>query len=116
MSDTIRVELSGKQSEAWNRMFDSFTSVIEKAVEQLAPNMGEDKRAKVKDDINDICEITKNFLQAKIEKPVLENEMIIADIAKKFEELKLIKANRKKIEAETEILEVNLEKQRLDLW
>lgn len=109
MSDVIRIELTGKRSKAWNRVFDTLTGVVEKAVEQLAPHVEEGTRRKINDLTHDLAEVTKGFVKAKMERPTLENERILVDIAAKFEELKLTRANRKRVEMETEI-------RRLDLW
>lgn len=116
MSDLIRLELTGKHAEAWNRVFDTLISVVEKAVDQLAPCIEENTRDKTKKFAHDLADITKGFLKAKLEQPMLENEQVIAEIAIKFEELKIAKANRERLEVETEIKKVTLEQKRLELW
>lgn len=116
MSDIIRLDITGKQADAWNRAFGSFADVIERAVEHLAPNMDEPQRQHVHDLTQDIADITKNYIKAKLECPALENELKLAKIAAKFEELKTKQAERKQIEVDTEIKQVTLEKERLDLW
>lgn len=116
MSDIVRLELTGKRAEAWDRVFETLTSVIEGAVDHLVPESAEQTRETAHGLTRDIAEITKGFVSAKLEKPALENELTIAEIAIKFEELKLSAANREQIEVETAIRKVALEKERLDLW
>ena len=116
MSDLIRLELTGRRADAWNRVFDALTGVIEHAIDHLAPSADEATRSTAKDLTRDLAEITKGFLKAKLEGPAVENELKIAEIAVKFEELKLTKARRDQVEVETDIKRVQLEKDRLALW
>ncbi len=116
MTNVVRLELTGKRAEAWNRVFDTLTSVIERAIDQIAAGADEVKRENAHQLTRDIAEITKDFLKAKLERPALENELTIAEIALKFEELKLSKAKREQLEVETQIKAVSLESARLDLW
>jgi hypothetical protein len=116
VTDIIRLELSGKRADAWNRVFDTLTAIVEKAVDQIVPDSEPAVRDTAKAMSADVAEITKGFLQAKLERPVLENELTVAEIAIKFEELKTAKANREQIEVNTERSKVALERDRLALW
>lgn len=109
MSDVIRLELTGKQAEAWNRVFDTLAGVVVRAVEHLIPDDGAEKKEQARQMTEDLAEITKGWAKAKIERPTLENEKIIADITAKFEEAKLTRAKREQVEVETQ-------KKRLELW
>jgi hypothetical protein len=116
MSELIRIELTGKHADICNRVFQTVTNVIEQAVNNLMPDADAETKDRAKQLTADLAEITKDWLQAKLQRPTLENERTIAEIAAKYEELKTSEAQRRKVEVETEIKVVELEERRLALW
>lgn len=116
MNDLIRLELSGRQADAWNRVFGALAGVIENAIDRLAANVEPEARETAKNLSRDVAEIAKSFVKAKLERPTLENESTVADIALKFEQLKLLQANREQVEVETKIRKVRLDKERLEFF
>jgi hypothetical protein len=116
MSDLIRIDISGKTAFAWDRLFDRLTGIVGKAVDALACNAEPATRAAAKECAADIIEITKGWMQAKLQKPILDNEKTIAEIAIKFEELKMAEVKRRQAEIEADLKAVELEKERLELW
>lgn len=115
MSEVLRIELAGKNADAWNRVFSNLTRALENAIEQLAPDATDSDRKVAKELTADIAEITKGWMKARLERPTLENERILADIAARFEELKLAQSQRNKIEAETEAIRIENERKKLTL-
>ncbi len=113
MSDPIRLDLTGRNSRAWNRVFDTLTSAVESAVDNLMPDAPDEIREEAKDLAGGIAEITKDWLKAKLERPALENELKIVEIAAKFEELKV---QRQEAEVNLALKKVELDERRLDLW
>ena len=116
MSDKFRYELTGKRGEAWDRIFDSLLRIVEKGIDNLTPDIGEESKEIADDMMQGLGELTKGWLKAKLDKPVLENEKIMAEIALKFEELKLQEAKRDRYEVNTERTRLKLENERLELW
>ena len=115
MSNMIALEISGRNGEAWDRVFHTLTTIIERAVDGLMPTAEPETKEKAREITTDLAEIAKNWLQAKLEKPVLDNERTVAEIAARFEEIKLSQAKRGEIEVDTDIKRVRLERDRLAL-
>lgn len=108
MSDIIRFDLTGKDSEAWNRVFASLTEAVEKAVTHLSDSGDGSADDKTNGLISDIAEITKTWVRSKMERPAIENQLKLAEIAARFEEIKTARVNR-------EIAEVELDRKKLEL-
>jgi len=109
MSELMRIELGGRDSEAWNRVFAKLTGVVEKAVAHLVGDASAKTKAEAKEFAKDIADITKTWFRAKLEKPEIDNELKLAEIAERFEKIKALHVQR-------ELAEVKLDEKRLDLW
>lgn len=116
MSEPIRIDITGKNAEIWNRIIDQLSETVEKTVQSMMPKYEPETRKKAAQAAKDIAELTGSWLQAKLESPTLDNEQKIADIAAKFEDIKLSEARRRGIEADTDIKLVQLDRARLRFW
>ena len=113
MSEPIRFELTGKNAEVWNRMYETLTSVVIDGMSSFAP-MDDSERESTCQLLMDLAGITGGWAKAKLERPSLENEKLIAEIAEKFEDLKLKQAQRKTIELENESKRLDLMVKRVE--
>lgn len=109
MSDLIRIDVTGKSSETWSRIFESLSATIGRAVESIAGAIPDDAKREAVNLTRELAEATRGWAKAKLEKPVLDNELKIAEIAQRLEEIKLAQVKR-------EIVEVELDEKRLELW
>jgi hypothetical protein len=113
MTPLIRIDLTGKDADRWNRIFGLFTTVIERSVDALVADDACNGGAK--DLAADLLAISQGWLKAKVERPALENEKIVADVVQAFEQAKLLAAQRKQVEVETQIRNLDLWEKRLQL-
>ena len=119
MSNTrkIYIELTGKSADAWNRIFDTLTNTIETVVQNLASHGADPVAMQIAHDITaPLAEIAKGWLKAKVERPQIENQKMLAEIRAKFEDFKLTRAKSEQVEVETERKRVQLDSEQLDLW
>src|SRR5262245_36323297 len=100
MSEPIRIELTGANANAWNRVFDTVTKVVEEAASTLLACQPNELRAKASNLAMEFAALSKDWVRAKLEAPVLDNELKLADIAKKLEEIRLTQAQREIVEVE----------------
>jgi hypothetical protein len=114
MSEPIRIELTGKNGESWNRVFETLTGIVTNAVTAIAPTDTPTQMA-AEQFVADIGEISKNWLKAKVERPSLENEKLFAEIVGLFEEAKLKKSQRERQEIENESMKLDLMAKRLTM-
>jgi len=109
MSELLRIELTGKNAEAWNRVFGSLTGLLESAVRKVCCRINPDAEGEAASLATDIAEITKSWVRAKLENPSIENESKLAEIAERFERMKLLQIDQKRGM-------VALEKEKLELF
>src|SRR4029450_2097611 len=74
----------------------------------VVPHEDEEGAATTRQLIEDIADITKGWLKAKIERPALDNERIIAEVINLFEDAKIKRAQRQKLEIENESAQFDL--------
>lgn len=108
MSKLIRIEFGGKNDEAWNRVFEKFTKVVERTVDGLIDDAPNKTKSEVKELAQNIADITKGWVKAKLEKPEIDNEVKLVEIAERFEKIKMLQVQR-------ELAEVELANKRLEL-
>lgn len=109
MREHIRIELGGQSSEAWDRVFKKFTNVVEAAVDGLMADSPDGTRGQAREFARDIADIANGWVRAKLERPEIENEAKLAEIAERFERIKMLQIRR-------ELAEVELAEKRLDFW
>ena len=63
MNDVVRLELTGRNAEAWDRVFQFLTDRVQRAVEGLAPDMDEAASTKAKEVTADLAEISKQWIR-----------------------------------------------------
>ena len=116
MNDTICFDLTGRRAEAWNQIFDSLTSILGKAIDNMAKDMKPATKRKAKELVAGLGEVTKGWLKAKFDKAIRDDEKAIADIMYRFEEVKKLQAETEKIDIENAIRRVELDDKRLAIW
>ena len=109
MERPIKIELSGRDPVAWNRINSKLMELIEGTVECLMADLDHDKKEEVALIGKDIAKLTTNWIQAKFESSPIDNELKLVEINKRFEEIKNLQIQR-------QLNEVKLEKQKLELW
>jgi hypothetical protein len=102
VTDLIRLELTGRTAAAWDAVFDRLTESVNRAVDALSGDAETADGGKESELVSALAEITKGWAKAKLERPSLENERIIAEIAEAYERAKLLKAQRHHQEIENE--------------
>lgn len=111
MSDPVRITLTGKNEEQWSKLFDKLTDIVTSAVSKVTPEDVEDES--VREYVAAISDISKSWASAKIERPTLENEKLIAETLNLFEDLKLKREQNRKLKLENDSLELDLLEKRL---
>jgi hypothetical protein len=111
MSDYIRIDLAGRNGEAWDQVFQTLTDVIVAGVTRISPSEEVTERSAIF--TAHIAALSKKWLQAKVERPSLENEKLVAEIAGLFEDGKLKRAQVEKLEIENESARLDLLEKRV---
>lgn len=89
MSDLVRFELSGANAEIFERVFEQLAVSIEQAFPVAPPDApGEGGEAGIRERLTDLLKRGEGYAKAKLDNPGLENEKLMVEIAKGFEELK----------------------------
>lgn len=109
MNEHIRIELGGMNSGAWDRVFKKFTNVVETAVDGLMADAPNETRGEAREFARDIADITNGWVRAKLEKAEIDNEVKLAEIAERFEKIKMLQVRR-------ELAEVELADKRFEFW
>jgi len=115
MSDMLRIQLTGKSADTWDRIFEKLVGVIETAVDGVMPTLNEESRDNIQEFVQDVAEVSKGYIKARMEKPSLENELKIAQITKAFEESKLIRAQADNVAIDTKNKVLSHERGQLEL-
>ncbi|MEO1695681.1 MAG: hypothetical protein AAFU73_00205 [Planctomycetota bacterium] len=89
MSDLVRFEPSGANAEIFERLFDQLAASIEQAFPASPVESCDDPGdATTRERLAELLKPGEGYAKAKLDKPGLENEMLMVDIAKGLEELK----------------------------
>ena len=80
-SELIRFELTGKDAELFKSLFSKLTKAMESVVQSLAKEEISDEK---KNTIEEVVKITQSYVQAKVQKPSIENEKLIAQITSEY--------------------------------
>jgi hypothetical protein len=115
MSDPIRFELAGKNTKQWNRISKNLVKVIMDGMTAVMPPGNEDVLKSTEQSLSDAAEISKGWLKAKIDKPSIDNEKVIAETYNLFEDLKTKQTKRIGEEIANEKGRIANESARLDL-
>lgn len=107
----ILVELIGKNPIAFNRLFEKLTKTIEEALEDLTK---EEITQSTRETISDLATVAKDFIQAKINKPSIENQKLLSEIASEYAEVEQKLANARKARAEAESIEIENASKKLE--
>jgi hypothetical protein len=94
MTDLLRIELSGRHAAAWNLLFERLTQSVERALQALTDSESAGETQVDTTVLAALAEITKGWTKAKLERPSLDNEKVIADIIEAYERAKLIRSQR----------------------
>ena len=103
-SELVAIELAGKNPEAFDRLFGKLTETIERSIETLS---GRDTSPGVSSAIQDVASIAKSFAKAKLEKPSIENQHLIAQISSEYAAAEERLANARKLHAEADSVEID---------
>jgi hypothetical protein len=114
MSEPIRIKLTGKNAEQFNRVFSTLADVVLTGMMAVIPQDDEELIKATQQFVSDIADLTKGWVKAKIERPGLENEKIIAEIVNLFEDAKVKRAQRQKLEIENESARLDLMVKRVE--
>lgn len=109
-SELIRFELTGKDAELFKSLFSKLTKAMESVVQSLAKEEISDEK---KNTIEEVVKITQSYVQAKVQKPSIENEKLIAQITSEYATAQEKLANARRTHAEAESIEVENELRKL---
>ena len=98
MKSIIKIDLEGKNKEAWERLSEKLITAIETMINNLSSAQPKTKK-EAKQIISDVLQIGTDFAKAKLDTPRLENEERLARIAKIYRETE-------KVRAETDTIEI----------
>ena len=107
----VAIELSGRDPEAFDRLFAKLTDTIEKSLEMMS---GKDASPGVSSALQDVASIAKNFARAKLEKPSIENQHLIAQISSEYAAAEERLASARKLHAEADSVEIDNAMKRLN--
>jgi hypothetical protein len=103
-SDLLRIDLTGLDSGSFDRLFASLASALEAAVAQVS---GKPESPEARQAIDDLTVIAKNFAQAKLQRPTLENQKLLAEIAEAFSAAEVNAQQARKTAAEADKIEMD---------
>lgn len=75
--EKLKIDLVGKNQEVFNRLFTKLTNTI---IDSLNSISEKEITENSKDTIKDYVSVAQEFIQAKLQKPSIENENYLADI------------------------------------
>lgn len=90
----VGIELRGLNENTWKNLSNKLFEAIDSLCSQISDNPITKEYAK------DIAQIGLSFFKAKAQKPTLENEKLVAEIAVKYAEAKKLLMETEKIELE----------------
>lgn len=99
----VRIELEGKDTEIFDRLFSKLTDTIIEATELIFKS---ETSPETKEIISDVTNISKTYFKAKLEKGSIENQKILAEIVEKYAAAEERLASAQKIRQETETVKV----------
>jgi hypothetical protein len=110
MTDYIAIDLTGKDGDAWHRVFQKLSDVIIAGLEAIAPTKTDPRTAEF---VADIATIAKTWVKSKAQRQSFENEKTWAEINVLFEEAKLKRTLVEKQEIENEKARLELLEKRV---
>jgi hypothetical protein len=100
----LSIDLIGKDPELFQRLFSRLNAAIENALSSLSKN---DLSAETKHTVQDITTVLKDFVEAKISRPSIENQKILSEIANQYAQVEERLANARRANAEANSLEID---------
>lgn len=106
-TELIQLKITG--GDAWARIQDRIFSAVEVLVDRVTrASEDEHKSEAVAEAVEDVLEIGLKWARAKVERPILENEKIRAEITLDFVEAKKRWAEALKIDSERRQIEAEI--------
>jgi hypothetical protein len=110
--EIINLDIGGNKTDIFNRLFSKLTLVIEESISSLSSKKSISKDAK--ETVDDVLTIAQNYLEAKIQKPSIENQKILAEIRVQFATADEKSANAQKLRLEAESIAIDNEMKKLE--
>lgn len=114
MNVPMRLELSGRVAERFEKAFSQFVDLLEGVTSDIDEEGGS-SHSPALDALTELISTSHGWVKAKLKQPVIENERQIAEIAARFEEIKRIQAETQRIAVETARDKVQLKRDKLAL-
>lgn len=99
----IKIDLVGRNSEAFDRLSGRLVATIESVVEKMSNSQVDDS---TRSTLEDIAQVAQSFIQAKAQKPTIENQKMLAEISHEYAAAEEKMASARKINAEAESVEI----------
>ncbi len=109
------LKLTGSHREALDRLFDTLSSALAKVTDDLACGTTSSDGGSESMVVEDLSEVAKAWLGAKLERPTLENEKRAAEIVETYERIKTAQLERQLLEIEKQAKMLELENATLSL-
>src|ERR1041385_4260200 len=100
----VKLTLTGQDPEAFARLFSQLARKIQSTIETVS---GTPASEGTKQTLDDVTSIAHTFLHAKLERPSLENQRILAEIAEGFAAAEAHAQQARKTAAEADRLELD---------
>ena len=110
--DLIAIQLEGKNPELFKHLLPKLNKLLEETLSTLS---GHDLEDSTKQSLKEVVSAGTRYLEARLKKPSLENEKILAEIASKYAEAEEKLQRSKKLKAETESIELENARKKLSL-
>lgn len=99
----IRIDLGGKDSEAFDRLSQRLVDTIEDVVNKMSQSQISNS---TRSTLDDIAEVAQGFIQAKAQKPTIENQKVLSEISREYAIAEERIAQARKTNAEAESVEI----------
>src|SRR5687767_11262990 len=100
---TLRVDVVGKSADLWARLRPKLLQAISQMLDTV---IDLDRGSTVRDEAKKFTSALLRHAEARLEKPVLENEKIEAEVAEIYAKVETERAQARKINAEAEAQEL----------
>jgi hypothetical protein len=95
----LRIDLSGLDPATFDRLFGKLAQALESSVARVT---GDRPSPGTRQAIDDLATIAKNFAQARLQRPTLENQKLLAEIAEAFSAAEVNAQQARKTAAEAD--------------